>query len=51
VHPHGPRAASNVISIEKRGRRRRMSSTLGRGGDTEARQQKARREMQHAIYF
>jgi hypothetical protein len=44
------RVAPNITSIEKRDRGRRMPSLVP-GGDTEARQQKARRKMQHPIYF
>jgi hypothetical protein len=46
------RATPNVISIEKEGEGAADAQPVpGGGGDTEAKQQKARREMQHPIYF
>jgi hypothetical protein len=46
--PHRP---EHVTSIEKRGGATDTQPVLGGGGDIEARQQKARAEMQHPIYF
>jgi hypothetical protein len=55
--PHGfarpceARATPNVTSFEKEGEEAADAQpTLG-GGDTEARQQKVRKEMQYPIYF
>jgi hypothetical protein len=49
---HTACAALNVISIKKRGRGTVDAQPApGEGGDTEARQQKARSEMQNPIYF
>jgi hypothetical protein len=46
------RATPNVISIEKEGEGAADAQPVsGGGGDTETKQQKARREMQHPIYF
>jgi hypothetical protein len=41
--------ALNITSIGKEGEG--AQPTPGGGGNTEVRQQKARREMQHSIYF
>jgi hypothetical protein len=48
--PHGVCVALNVTSIERRGGGGAANAqTAQRGGDTKARQQKARRKMQHSI--
>jgi hypothetical protein len=54
VRPRGAGAVSNVTSIEKRGKGQRMPiRRWGRGRRRRHRgkTQKARREMQHPIYF
>jgi hypothetical protein len=49
--PTHSRAAPNVTSIEKEGEEVTYAQPVLRVGDTKARQQKARRKMQHLIYF
>jgi hypothetical protein len=47
--PMRAHTALNITSIGKEGEG--AQPTPGGGGNTEVRQQKARREMQHSIYF
>jgi hypothetical protein len=51
TRPCGARAIPNVTSFEKEGEEATDAQPALGGGDTEARQQKARKEMQYPIYF